>query len=855
MDPRSSKRSYNGPALEFWFGRLCQPWEHFFNEEELQQGRKIYRKGEIRELELSHQDAIVQARRETGDYYAVLEWKGESLDIRASTEDKAACRALAAAGLYEIEELISEEITPTPPDELTPTSARENPAAALAETVTPLQVELPVNARFPLLHFRLLNNSLRFYAYWETTHGKRIPALGKDADEANKLEVSERETLIRLASLARRQGFRFRNDAGCYILEELEQAPAFVRKELNAWRRYFRLDIDPEVSLLERGIQEADIYVQAEEEEGEGFRIGWDFRIGKEALNAGERRRLTHRGISSTMLLPGRGLVRVGGKSASLLQDWKETLGETASRKLPRYMLFSLFSSDSCHLKLTPVLSEWRNSLFRPSTNGQTLPALLRPYQQQGVRWMHHLAHHGCHCLLADEMGLGKTLQVLSLIVTYKVKDKPTLIVCPASVVPVWIGEMAKHFPFLDAEVVQKGIPFERSGNPPDVWVCSYTQLRRHKSRLNSLAFGYAILDEAQFIKNPEAKVTQACLNIQADHRIALTGTPLENRFLDIWTLFRFLMPGLLGARKPFETRLQEEPEVSMQYIRRQIAPFVLRRTKADVIKELPDKVESDLTCPLSDLQRAEYSRLAEQGIVRLGENLDTVAREHSLSLFTLLTRLRQVCCDPGLLPWLHPGIEHSGKLSVLLDRLPEIIANGHKVVIFSQFVRLLERLKQGLAETMPDVPLHMLTGKTLDRAEPVKAFQERQGAGIMLVSLRAGGTGITLHAADYVFLLDPWWNPAVEEQAIDRVHRIGQKKTVFVYRMVTSGTLEEKIQLLKQDKRQLFAGTFGRNLNTIDFKDYFASLSQLISLLPEGHSSSPKVNKAPSHALTSAAT
>lgn len=839
MDPRSSKRSYNSSALESWFKRLCRPWEHFFSETELLLGRKIYRQGGIRELELSPEDAIVQAKNENGDYYVVLEWNGNTLDIRASIEDKASSRSLAAAGLYEIEELVTEEISPTPPDESTFTSVQEDSPSPTTPQPSLPKVELPSNIRFPLLHFRLRENSLRFYAYWETMDGRRTPALGKGAD--TQLDVAERETLIRLASLARRQGFRFHQNAGCYVLENLEQAPSFVLKELDSWRRFFRLEIDPEISLLDRGVQEADIYVQAEDEENEGFSIGWDFRIGQETLNANERRWLMRRGINGTTLLPGRGLVRVAGKSATLLRDWKETLGESANRNLPRYMLFSLFNNDSGRLKLTPALSEWKESLFRPASDNVPLPPILRPYQQQGVRWMRHLTSHGCHCLLADEMGLGKTLQVLSLIVTYRVQDKPALIVCPASVVPVWVGEIAKHFPSLEAEVVQKEFPFERPENPPDVWICSYTQLRRHKSRLDSLQFSYAILDEAQFIKNPEAKVTQACLSIQAEHRIALTGTPLENRFLDIWTLFRFLMPGLLGGRKHFEERLQKEPEITMQYIRRQIAPFVLRRTKRDVIKELPDKVESDLVCPLSDLQRAEYSRLAEQGVIRLGEDLETAAREHAISLLTLLTRLRQVCCDPGLLPWMNCDIEHSGKLTVLFDRLPEIIANGHKVVIFSQFVRLLERLKQGLATILPDVPVHMLTGKTHDRSEPVKAFQESDGAGIILVSLRAGGTGITLHAADYVFLLDPWWNPAVEEQAIDRVHRIGQRKTVFVYRMITAGTLEEKIQLLKRDKRQLFAEAFSQNINTTDFRDYFTSLSQLISLLPEGHPSLTK--------------
>jgi SNF2 family DNA or RNA helicase len=226
--------------------------------------------------------------------------------------------------------------------------------------------------------------------------------------------------------------------------------------------------------------------------------------------------------------------------------------------------------------------------------------------------------------------------------------------------------------------------------------------------------------------------------------------------------------------------------------------------------------------------------RLSRDGVKELGEDIPKAVRERSLSFLTLLTRLRQTCCDPALLPWMDAPIEQSGKIMVLMEKLTEILANGHKVVIFSQFVSLLSRVENAIRTNFSDTPMYQLTGKTIDRATPVVEFQEQEGPGVMLVSLRAGGTGITLHSADYVFLMDPWWNPAVEEQAIDRVHRFGQDKPVFVYRMITEGTIEARIQKLKSDKKGIFSGILGEMNDISNMKHYFDSLSDLIGLLPE---------------------
>ena len=268
-----------------------------------------------------------------------------------------------------------------------------------------------------------------------------------------------------------------------------------------------------------------------------------------------------------------------------------------------------------------------------------------------------------------------------------------------------------------------------------------------------------------------------------------------------------------------------------MKRLRAQLAPFILRRTKSEVATELPQKVEMDLHCPMSEVQRFEYAKICSEGLQRLGDDVGAAMREKSFGFLALLTRLRQVCCDPDMLPWRRSPLSDSGKIGLLIEKLAEIIDSGHKVVIFSQFVMLLDRVKEALATHYPNLARYELTGMTLDRQKPVQDFQTCDGAAAMLVSLKAAGTGITLHAADYVFLLDPWWNPAVEAQAVDRVHRIGQTNTVFVYRMVTAGTIEERIQDLKASKKDLFDQIVGGLGGDYDLSQHFTSLQDLVTL------------------------
>ncbi|WP_309386884.1 DEAD/DEAH box helicase [Cerasicoccus frondis] len=853
MNHRISQRVYSDAALDNWLSRLLDAWEQQFDSEAIEEGRRLYRRGSIRQVELSADDAIVHLRLEQGeDVYVVLDWENDKLQTRSSIEDKFQRAILAVAALYEIEELVAEEAGALPP-ELKPSKKDAEPDDAEApadpktvsekpEKKAKAQPTAPKPTRRLVLKFSAIDSGLAMLAVWREKNCPDIRALGPQAPSADMATAEEREDLIRLASGARRDGFRYQSGSARYELQQLDRLPGFVRSDLPKWKQHFSVEIDPDVEFLAEGVREVDVAVEIDETlAGGDLDINWKLTLGSSRLTDKERRRLLRKIDEGLVLLPGRGLVRLNREQAKAIAETGDSMAVISGRA-PRYLLFSFFAQEAVKLDLSPELEAWRNQLFHPDPGVNGAPEFLRTYQQHGVHWLQHLFGCGCHGLLADEMGLGKTLQVLSLLSIRPVADKPSLIVCPASVVPVWQQEVQRFFPHMRTEALGKGQSFQSHTETDILWLASYTQLRRHRSQLDEMEFGYVVLDEAQFIKNPDAKSTQACLALKADHRLALTGTPLENRFLDVWTIFRFLMPGLLGMRRRFEDSINDEGPVAMERIRTQLAPFILRRTKKEVAKELPDKVEFDLVCPLTDLQRSEYLRISTEGVSRFGDNLPAGMRENAMGLLTLLTRLRQTCCDPGLLPWMSSDASQSGKLNMLRDRLREIVASGHKAVVFSQFVSLLDRARDVLKEEFPDVPIYELSGKTLDRQKPVSEFQKQKGAGIFLVSLRAGGSGITLHAADYVFLLDPWWNPAVEAQAIDRVHRIGQKRVVFVYRMITSGTVEQRIQRLKAEKRELFEQAVGGASTGDDFTSYFRSLSDLTELLDEGSPARPEL-------------
>lgn len=921
MQSHGPKRVYTPQSLEFWFNRLEDDWSGVFTDQQLEAGRQIYRDGEVRELELTDKDAIVHRRIDKRDEYAVIEWTGERLSVRSSSADEQLARALAVAGLHEIEELVADEISPLPDD-------LAKVADAIAKAAGPISVPREHNghtngngngnghaptaapsyapsvrsanhgiglgaarraatngggmaaahangasgsnggngangsnggSRTLLLVFKTKSAGLTFQAMWlEPDKKTKHPALGPDVHANGNGHVSsaERAKLIGLAAYARKAHFQYHQETGVYVMESLVEIPNFLKTVLPAWKKLFAVELDEKSANLLKGTRLVEIEAVAERAEvpasgsrngsgGTALNLRWIFRAGERMLTDTEVNALLKRG-GQPVILPNLGIVALAPEKWDSYSAWQrnvsETQGTAAAEGAPvsPYLIFSLFNDARLKLTLSPEIEAWRQTVLAPPPIPPALPELLRPYQRRGVEWLHHLCEVGCHGLLADEMGLGKTLQVLSLLATRPIADQPSLIVCPASVVPVWREEIAKFFPQLGVDVLKTGHDFT-SRKDSVLWLASYTQLRKHRSLLDQVDFGYAVLDEGQFIKNPDAKITQTCFAVRAQHRIVLTGTPLENRQLDLWSIFRFLLPGLLGSRSSFEAALNADREGTLHRLRAQLAPFILRRTKNEVAQELPQKVEMELISPLTDVQRAEYARICSEGLERLGDDVGAAMREKSFGFLALLTRLRQTCCDPDMLPWLKAPLSDSGKINLLVEKLTEIVGSGHKVVIFSQFVMLLDRVREALAQNFPDLPRFELTGMTLDRQKPVQSFQNASGAAAMLVSLKAAGTGITLHAADYVFLLDPWWNPAVEAQAVDRVHRIGQTNTVFVYRMVTAGTIEERIEALKASKKDLFDKLIGGLGGDFDLSQHFTSLKSLIALTNSTESDEPQ--------------
>lgn len=820
---KTAKRVYKLASLEAWFGYLLSiDWESSFSHEELTQGRELYRQSCVHEVELSGQDAIIHAKFSENSAYVIIEFLNGSLSVRSSLSSTLAGRALAVAGLYEIEELLADEISSLSGEIENPGDSKL--AAGESEKTVPLQEEVKDSGFKLFLEFKSDVEGLICSPHVLLKDGT-LRRIAKSYLE----QPHFREQWIRFTGLARKIGFRPRGSV--FLLREIHVIRRFLGYHISKWKKWFTVKEDVSILSLRKPPQAVKVVLHAEEKFGE-LKLSWrgvmtsggsaDDSLLLDLLNS-------RKGMC---IVPGQGVFSVSAEVQKLYRLWTE-LKETyiADQGLPKYLLFSLFADASeLSLALSSDLQKWEENLrAKPQVPGGLLP-MLRSYQQEGVAWLLHHFKLGCHALLADEMGLGKTLQVLSVIDQLWASRSQFLVVCPASVLPVWRHEIQAHFPHLYHETVGKDVLFKQN-NQPTIWLCSYTQLRRNRSYLKNVTFKLAVLDEAQVVKNPDAKVSQSCFSIKAKHRLAMTGTPVENRHLDLWSIFRFLMPGLLGSRQEFEYQCELNPQVVNEKIKQQLSPFVLRRTKKEVALDLPDKIECDLYCSLTSSQKKHYEKIATEGVSSLGDAFGVTASPRSTHLFTLLTRLRQASCDPSLLPGINSSWEHSGKLQALKEKVEELQANGQKAVIFSQFVQLLDRAQLMLRECYPDLAQYRLTGATHDRSRPVESFQKSEGPALIFVSLKAGGTGITLHSAQYVFLLDPWWNPAVEAQAIDRIHRIGQKKTTFVYRLVASGTLEERIQQLKEKKRELFTDLIEDLQGFSALETAFDSLEDLILL------------------------
>ena len=451
-----------------------------------------------------------------------------------------------------------------------------------------------------------------------------------------------------------------------------------------------------------------------------------------------------------------------------------------------------------------------------PAEAPQGFCGQLREYQRDGLGWIHFLREFGFGGCLADDMGLGKTVQVLALLESRRQlreqsggqdRPAPSLVVAPRSLIFNWKQEAARFTPKLRVlDHTGAGRAKVNGGfDQYDLVLTTYGTLRRDAAFFKDLHFDYLILDEAQAIKNAGTASAKAARLLEGSHRLALSGTPVENHLGELWSLFEFLNPGMLGSAsvlKLGQGELRKPDPAARELLGHALRPFILRRTKAQVARDLPDKVEQTLYCELDGPQRRLYDELRDHYRLQL---LGRVEREginkSSMQILEALLRLRQAAIHPGLIdPRLRD--DPSAKLEALLPRLDEVLDEGHKALVFSQFTSMLAILKPRLEEKK--LSFAYLDGKTRDRGAQVERFQNDPGCGLFLISLKAGGLGLNLTAAEYVFLLDPWWNPAVEMQAVDRSHRIGQTRTVFAYRLIARDTVEEKVLELQQTKRNL---------------------------------------------------
>jgi len=490
---------------------------------------------------------------------------------------------------------------------------------------------------------------------------------------------------------------------------------------------------------------------------------------------------------------------------------------------------------------------EWKKILKKVSSfkgiRNQRIPkeinGVLRDYQKDGVNWLCFLNEFGFGGILADDMGLGKTLQTLVFLAILKKRKakKPNIVIAPTSVVTNWMAEVEKFVPHFKAVLLhgQKRKEHYDEAIKSDLIITTYGLLQRDLDWLRSIEFQVIILDEAQNIKNARSKTAQAVIKLNGNRRLTLTGTPIENSIMELWSQFNFLMPGFFGSMKEFERDYikpksrkgvrRKRPDHRL--LRRQTRPFILRRLKQDVAKELPPKTEQTLFCEMNSKQKKLYNSILEIVRQQVKEKISAGGiKGAKIAIFDALLKLRQICCDPRLSPLVGASPPESAKFLLFIETISDIVGEGHRVLVFSQFVKMLNLMHKNLEEL--NIPFLQLDGSSKNRDGLVAKFQQSDDYPLFLISLKAGGTGINLTAADYVIHYDPWWNPAVEAQATDRAYRIGQKNRVLVYKLITRHSIEEKIVELQKKKQALADNIVGvsdsleQMLNMDDINDLF---------------------------------
>jgi superfamily II DNA or RNA helicase len=551
-----------------------------------------------------------------------------------------------------------------------------------------------------------------------------------------------------------------------------------------------------------------------------------------QTFSAAELQRLLRSGQSQTRLRNGRTAVF----DAEAITDFEEVLRDVDPRQV-QPGTYRIKRAQAGYVAATAeelgsAIQRFAGDATKPPELG-SLAKQLRDYQSAGVSWLWRLAHNKLGGILADEMGLGKTVQTLAFLLANRAAG-PALIVCPTSLLTNWRNETQRFTPELRVLTLDGPERHARFSEIPrsDVVLTSYALLQRDSDNYRDLQFSTVVLDEAQHIKNPDTQNAQAAFALHAQHRFALTGTPIENSVRDLWSIMNFALPGYLGSRAEFRERYElplsrgPAPEVQRRLARR-MRPFLLRRKKSDVAKELPEKLEQQVVCDLTPAQRTAYDGLlreVQSGVAAEQGNAGAARMKMLLGLL----RLRQVCCDLRLLDREKTKRENdSAKLALLDELLDEAIDGGHRVLLFSQFVSMLALIRERLEAKA--VRFSYLDGSTKERQAVVDEFQKESGIPVFLMSLKAGGVGLNLSAADTVIHFDPWWNYAAEAQATDRAHRIGQTRVVTAYKLIARDTVEEKIVKLQARKRSASEGVIGSEeplmsgLTTADLEELLA--------------------------------
>ncbi|NJK90683.1 MAG: DEAD/DEAH box helicase [Blastochloris sp.] len=633
-----------------------------------------------------------------------------------------------------------------------------------------------------------------------------------------------------------------------YTLSNESRVGFFLANVLPKWSKRWSIQFSRRLQdLLNKCDRiEPEVTVQSSGEDWLSMDIRFRESSGREALSAHDVQKLLQTGVSHQRMDSGRIALlptRAVSEFQEVIRDCQVNQQNGEIKIDRRYAAYigSALKSNGWSLTtqstwLPPTdLKEWENIRLQ-----SRLESLLRPYQRSGVNWLHYLASNSMCGILADEMGLGKTLQTLAYLHYRRFeggaesakaeRKKPVLIVCPTSLVLNWEDEALKFTPDLSCLVLhgaKRQSLFDRIQGS-DLVITSYALLRRDIEYYKTLEFDVVVLDEAQQIKNKSSQNAACAKMLQADYRIVLTGTPIENSLLDLWSIYDFLMPSYLGTANDFKRRYElpiskQNDEAAQKRLKQRVRPFILRRTKNEVAKELPAKLEQVAFCELTDEQKSVYQRILEQGRRNVFEHSTAKGQDKDrsrLAVLTALMRLRQVCCHLNLLPTDQPAEfkEPSAKMDYFLELVEQAISGGHRILVFSQFVSMLKLVEAELKKKKIDYCY--LDGSTVDRKGVIRRFQSDESIPLFLISLKAGGTGINLTGADTVIHFDPWWNPAVEDQATARAHRIGQTRMVNSYKLIARGTVEEKIVNLQRKKIDLVANTlvseeaFIRNLS-----------------------------------------